>query len=110
MTTEDIKLYEDPVEIACTLSEQQLSDRKDGALAELLAGAEETTELSDGYELRFPGSDDWARTLADFIAAERECCAFFTFELVFQRQHGPISLRLRGPDGVKEFVKEMIGA
>lgn len=107
--TEEIKLYEDPVELACTLSDSQLSERKDGALAELIAGAEETTALSDGYELRFPGSDEWARTLAEFIAAERECCAFFTFELVFQPQHGPISLRLRGPDGVKDFMKEMIG-
>lgn len=108
MSTQEIKLYEDPVEIVCTLSDQELSGRQDGALAELFAGAEETTELSDGYELRFPGSAEWARRLADFIASERECCAFFTFELVFQPQQGPISLRLRGPEGVKDFVKGMI--
>ena len=108
MRTEEIKLYEDPVELACTLSGRELSERQDGALLELLAGAEETTELSDGYELRFPGSAEWAQRLAAFIEFERECCAFFTFELVFQPQHGPISLRLRGPDGVKDFIKGML--
>ena len=39
---------------------------------------------------------------------ERDCCAFFTFELMFQPQHGPISLRLRGPDGVKDFMNVML--
>jgi hypothetical protein len=106
--TEEIKLYEDPVELACTLSDRQLTERKDGALAELIAGAEETTELSDGYELRFPGSAGWARTLADFVAVERECCDFLTFELAFRPHHGPISLRLRGPDGVKDFMRGMV--
>ena len=106
--TEEIKLYGDPLELACTLPGPQLSERIDGALAELIAGAEETTELSDGYELRFPGTTEWARTLAEFIMVERDCCAFFTFELMFQPQHGPISLRLRGPDGVKDFMNVML--
>jgi hypothetical protein len=109
MSTQEIKLYEDPIEIACALSDRELNERVEGELTGLFARAEETTELDDGYEFRFPGSDDWAQRVAAFIVSERECCAFFTFELVVQPQDGPIILRLRGPDGVKEFVKGFIG-
>jgi hypothetical protein len=110
MATEEITFYEDPVEIACTLSERELADRKDGVLAQLLAGVEDTRELADGYELRFPGAADWVRQLGEFVAVERECCSFFAFELRFEPNQGPIMLRLRGPDGVRRFVSEMIEA
>ena len=110
MTTDEIKLYDDPVEIACTLSERELAERTSGTLKDLLAGVEETLELDDGYELRFPGTADWTRQLSEFIAFERECCAFFTFELLFEQQRGPIRLRLRGPEGVKDFVSNMFEA
>jgi len=106
--TEEIKLYEDPVEIACALSERDLNERREGELADLLAGVEETRELADGYELRLPSSAEWVRRLGEFVAFERECCAFFTFELHFAPGQGPIRLRLRGPEGVKDFVREMI--
>jgi len=105
---EEIKLYEEPVEIACARSGRDLNERREGELADLLAGVEETRELADGYELWFPGSAEWVRRLGEFVAFERECCAFFTFELHFVARQGPISLRLRGPEGVKEFVREMI--
>jgi hypothetical protein len=110
MTTEDVKFYDDPIEIACTLSEQELEQRREGTLAQVLAGVEETIELDDGYELRFPGTAEWVRQLSEFVAFERECCSFFTFEMRFEPKQGPISLRLRGPEGVKEFVREVMGS
>jgi len=68
------------------------------------AGLEEVRELPDGYALRFPGTDEWLRRLAEFVAAERRCCPFFAFTLQFEPDHGPIWLSLRGPEGVKEIV------
>jgi hypothetical protein len=32
------------------------------------------------------------------------CCPFFTFELTFEPDSGPIWLRVRGQEGVKEFI------
>jgi hypothetical protein len=42
----------------------------------------------------------------EFIAVERKCCPFFAFELVFEPQEGPMWLRLKGPEGVKSFIKQ----
>ena len=65
----------------------------------------EVDELNDGYEFVFPGSTGWAARLVEIIDAERACCPFFAFELRFEPQGGRISLRVRGPEGTKEFVK-----
>ena len=43
--------------------------------------------------------------LTRFVATERQCCRFFAFELLFAPDLGPISLRLRGPEGMKEFLR-----
>jgi hypothetical protein len=61
-------------------------------------------ELEDGYEFAFPGEADWAMRLVEFIVAERSCCPFFTFELAFGP--GGILLRVRGPEGTKQFIGE----
>ncbi|PLS84626.1 MAG: hypothetical protein CYG60_16960 [Actinobacteria bacterium] len=61
--------------------------------------------MKDGYEFVFPGSAGWATKLVELIDAERACCPFFAFELRFEPHGGRISLRVRGPEGTKEFVK-----
>ncbi len=94
--------------IACTLPEDELAERLEGVGADIIGGVEESIELPDGYELRFPGSAEWAAKLTQFIANERACCSFFAFELVFEPNEGPIWLRLRGPEGAKEFMKGML--
>ena len=94
--------------IACTLLEDQLPERLEGVGADMIASFEVSNELPDGYELRFPGSADWAAKLTECIANEWVCCSFLTFELVFEPNQGPIWLRLRGPEGAKEFMKGMV--
>lgn len=44
-----------------------------------------------------------AKVLAS-IAAERQCCPLFTFEIVFEPNDGPLWLRLRGSAEVKSFI------
>ncbi|MCH8919626.1 MAG: hypothetical protein IIA23_02855 [Chloroflexi bacterium] len=94
--------------IACTLPEDELAERLEGVGADIIGGVEESNELPDGYELRFPGSAEWASKVTQFIANERACCSFLEFELVFEANQGPIWLRLRGPEGAKEFMKVML--
>jgi hypothetical protein len=93
--------------IACTLSAQDYTARTI-EIEELMQRAVETRELVDGYALKFAGSADQARDLLQFIIQERACCPFFTFELDFEPQEGPIWLSLRGPEGTKGFIQEMI--
>ena len=99
---------QEAIPIACTLSEDELTERKDGVLARILAQCETTDELDDGYALQFPGSAEIVSELAQVIAFERGCCSFLTFELVCAPEQGLITLRLRGPQGVKELMREMV--
>lgn len=95
--------------IACSLPEQELARRREELAGDIFKNIQQVQELVDGYALRFPGDKDWATKLLDFIMFERECCRFFTFELVFEANQGPTWLRLRGGEGVKELIKEDIG-
>ncbi len=96
--------------IACTLSERDLAVRRELVNAELFQNGERVEELPDGYAYRFPGTEASLDALLDFIAAERRCCSFFTFELVFEPAEGPIWLRLRGSAAIKAFVRETFTA
>lgn len=98
--TEDIPL-------ACTLSESEQKTRST-ELNDLFKHVQQVNELADGYALRFPGSDIWANTLVQFITYERTCCPFFTFALIFEPQQGSIWLHIRGPEGSKAIVENML--
>ncbi|MCA1716569.1 MAG: hypothetical protein LC781_06790 [Actinobacteria bacterium] len=91
--------------IACKLPDERLGPRREELSRELFDGCELVRELEDGYEFVFRGEPERTAELARFVAAERECCRFFTFELLFEPDLGPISLRLRGPEGTKEFLR-----
>lgn len=89
--------------IACNLSDTALAERGD-EVSSLFQEAEQTLELDDGYAFRFPASDASAAKLLEFTLAERRCCPFFIFELVFEPNEGPLWLRLRGSADIKAFV------
>ncbi|HKQ76884.1 MAG TPA: hypothetical protein VJ810_24525 [Blastocatellia bacterium] len=78
-------------------------------MGQLRAAIKETQELSDGYALRFQSEQSTILLVAEFISRERLCCPFFTFELVAEREDGPLWLRLRGREGVKKFIKAELG-
>lgn len=90
--------------IACGLSEGGQISRREEISRELFSGCKDVREIEDGYELVFPGGEEWIERLARFVASERECCRFFAFELLFEPDLGPVSLRVRGPAGTKEFL------
>ena len=91
--------------IACSLPQAEQIARGEVIAQDLFAGADQVDELPDGYAFRFPVTENRIDRLARFVAAERRCCPFFTFELVFEPAEGPVWLRLRGPEGVKEFIR-----
>ena len=92
--------------VACELPEGGQRSRREGISREIFSGCENVRELENGYEFVFPSGEEWVEKLTRFIALERECCRFFTFELLFEPELGPISLRMRGPVGTKEFLAD----
>lgn len=91
--------------VACSLSGQGLADRRRELADEIFSGMLRMKELEDGYEFGFPGDAGWPGKLAGMIEAERECCPFLTFALFFEPDGGPISLRVTGPEGAKDFIE-----
>jgi hypothetical protein len=94
--------------IACLLSERERAIRADEIGRELSGHVEAIAELSDGYAYRFPAGEPWAEKLTEFVAFERRCCPFATYELSFAPHQGPVWLRVRGSAAIKRFVREEI--
>ena len=63
-------------------------------------------ELPDGYELELPADNTTYQLLTEWAFQERLCCPFFDIDLRFDREEGPLWLRLTGRHGTKEFIKE----
>ena len=63
-------------------------------------------ELPDGYELELPADNKTYQLLTEWVFQERLCCPFFDIALRFDRENGPLWLRLTGRLGTKEFIKE----
>ena len=93
-------------EIACLLSEREAAIRGEELARGLFTAVEEVAELPDGYGYRFSSESSQLEPLLEFIAAERRCCPFLTFELAFEPHGGPLWLRLRGSPQVKAFIAE----
>ena len=93
------------IPIACSLVGGE-RERRRGDVGGLLNTSRLAGELEDGYQFAFPGDASWATRLTEFVVAERSCCPFFRFELVFEPGGGEILLRVTGPEGTKQFISE----
>jgi|SRR5437588_7273085 len=61
-------------------------------------------ELPDGYEFQFPSDAKTYELLTEWVEGERVCCPFFDIEVRSEKEGGPLSLRLTGREGVKQFI------
>ena len=66
-------------------------------------------ELPDGYELELPADNKTYQLLTEWAFQERLCCPFFDINLRFDREGGPLWLRLTGRPGTKDFIKMELG-
>ena len=64
-----------------------------------------TRELPDGYEFELPADNKTYQLLTEWAFQERLCCPFFDIALRFDRENGPLWLRLTGRHGSKEFIE-----
>lgn len=93
------------VPIVCRLSDPEFRRREATLLAQFKSIVIATEELADGYVFRFFGDKREMFLVCELILAERECCPFLKFELTAQPNMGPMSVRVTGPAGTKDFLK-----
>ena len=101
----DIQQGEETAPLACLLTGEDLAARGE-VVRPLIASYQQLQELKDGYAFQFPGESEWIQRVVTFIAEERACCPFFTFELQFEPNMGPIWLRLRGSPEIKAILRD----
>lgn len=66
------------------------------------AAAREREALPEGYAFRF--APEALAEVARFVANERRCCPFLTFEIAAAAPHDAVWLRLTGPAGTRAFL------
>jgi hypothetical protein len=96
------------IPIACRLSDPEFRQREATLLALFKSAVVATEELPDGYAFRVPGDKKRMALVCELIVAERECCPFLTFEVTAQPNMGPVSVRVTGPAGTKDFLKVIL--
>ncbi len=102
-----VKLVAKPDQpIACTLEAEAMPDRlADWKTA--LAPARSRVRAGDGtVRLEF-NEDIQLAPLAELVAAEQRCCAFFSFAITVDARG--IALEVRAPDGAEEIVESLFG-
>jgi hypothetical protein len=97
-----------PVVFACNMKAMSPAQRKrhSDVLSPALQSAKlNVNELPDGYAFQFPSDTKTYQTVAEWVANERLCCPFFNFDISVGDDSAPMTLRITGPDGVKQFIK-----
>lgn len=74
-------------------------------LSELAGAVTNVEELPDGIAVRFPARPYVFLRLAEWMELERACCPFLDFGLIFENRVPTMRLDLRGPAGVKDFLR-----
>ncbi|MFM8850011.1 MAG: hypothetical protein ACKOE5_06425 [Cytophagales bacterium] len=96
--------------LTCKLTSKELQNRRQTVLTDLKNNVLTKNEFKDGFEYTFKGTDKIIDQLTEFIKTERQCCDFFDYELKIPGDtNGTASLKITGPDGVKDFIKEELG-
>jgi hypothetical protein len=94
--------------IACSLTGSELRERRETVLASIRARVQEVREIEAGIALRFDPGGDVLTALAELIELERQCCPFLQFDLRVLPANGPLWLELTGPDGTREFLRDVL--
>src|SRR5690242_2750993 len=95
------------IPILCTLSPEQVAQRREHVIKQLFQKTLERRELQDGFEFVFPSSEAVLAEVVEFVAFERKCCRFLSFEVAFEPEEGPIHLRLLGCQDAKDVIRQI---
>jgi hypothetical protein len=66
----------------------------------------EQQEILDGYVYNFSGTDQTLNALFLLIESIRSTHRYLKFELTVQDIHSNIRLKITGPDGTKEILRQ----
>jgi hypothetical protein len=91
--------------IVCTLTDQQLRERRLNVFEPLRDRSVQSEELIDGYAFTFQPQDGLLLQLSQLVELESECCRFLTFKIVADSQ--TIRLEVTGPQAAKRMIADL---
>lgn len=95
--------------IICTLTEEELRERRRAVLDSMQQAVLDVSELPLGYAYTFRPSSDVLSQLTRLVDLERQCCKFLTFRIVVEPGEAPIRLEVTGPPNAKTVIEEFFG-
>ena len=96
-----------PAPLACSLTPEDLRDRRDALLPGLIHRADTVTDLENGLRLEFKSKSGLLAEIARIMEQERGCCTFLRFNLTAEAEDGPITLDVTGPKGTREVLRSL---
>ncbi len=95
---------------ACKMTEKEQRERAQTLRKELFSKVQEVSELEDGYALKLPGNKAMFDKIHEHVSIESECCPFFEFEITMKPHDGPIWLKFKGGQKVKQMLQADVEA
>ena len=92
---------------SCSLSPDQLRERRQELIPGLLKHADELSELPNGLRLRFAARTGLLAELAHITENEQTCCSFLRFRIDIEPSGGPITFEVTGPAGTREMLRSL---
>jgi hypothetical protein len=96
--------------IICTLTEDELRERRRSVLDSLRRAALDITSIPGGYSYAFEASSELLSELSRLVDLERQCCRFLTFKMVVEPAGHPIRLEITGPPVAEPVIADLFGA
>ena len=90
--------------IVCTLTEEELRERRRTVLNSIGGTAVNITSILDGYSYSFEAPSEVITQLSRLVDVERQCCRFLTFRIVVECGGQPIRLEITGPPEAKPLL------
>jgi hypothetical protein len=95
--------------IACTLTEEELRERRRELLDHFRTYTHRSESLPNGYAYTFETCTGLLADLARFVELERQCCRFLTFRISIEPQQD-VRLEITGPNEAKDLITELFGS
>jgi len=94
-------------EPACSLSPEELKQRRQALIPGLIKQADKVTDLKNGLRLYFEHRTGLLTEIARVMEQERDCCSFLHFQLSVEPNAGPITFEVTGPAGTRELLHSL---
>jgi hypothetical protein len=96
--------------IVCSLTAEQLQERRRTLLEPLRASVLQVESLLNGYAYTFPASSDLWMQLAQLVDVERQCCRFLSFRIEATAGKNAMRLEISGTPEAKAVIADFFGS